>query len=333
MPRSLLSLVFCASMVSILPAAPSDTALLVVDELGVFTLDSGQKVRVLGRYRAQVGMRLELEGLDASFELPEDSRYPALLRAKGDRGLIELTAVPGSRRGEYRVVDIAEPPTFPDDFESMLAAARKRPPRAQSAFFGWAFREAQKPDSALLDPLVTAWIDWGTQERSASIERGIRWLQIARPALEAHSSWMTAAQSLVDTFPGNQKVTKALRELDLIETSHGWRPRAVVLAERGLLEMDGEILTLEQFDLREEVLTWRQRDQQASLLRGRTTAQYQRHVKAREVVEGMERDEVVLAWGYPAEVTWLREGKQVFEGWFYPDHKVFFVDGWVFVAR
>ena len=219
--RLLFALAICASLASPLVAKTSDSSLLVVDELQAFNIESRQEVRLLGRYRAQVGSRLELEGSDASFQLSDGARFPALLRAKADRGLIELTAVRGERRGEYRVLDVVAPPNFPEAFPAFLASARKRSPRAQEAFFQWAFREAALPGATILDPLTEGWLAWGEQERKAGVDRGIRWLQIAESTLSAHSSWIAAAQSLIDAFPGNPTVTDALRDLELIETTHG----------------------------------------------------------------------------------------------------------------
>ncbi len=302
---------------------------VVADELGHF--DFGGRILVVARYKSQVGTRLEVEGTTKNFLLPEDKHFDALGVAKSKRGLLEMEVSSGDRG--FVVHDIRETSDSRTVFQELSKNIEKHSAPRQRALIGWGFREANGRGNEFLEDLTSRWQKSGPDQIKLGRESALGWLRLSANAIGTDPRWISYANQVASQFPGDPTVIAALDELDLIETESHWRPRSLFLKELGLVESQEEVLTFEQAELRKRVEEWQAGDRQATLLRGRTTAQYKRHVQAGEAIEGMEREEVVLAWGYPKSVSWIRKGKTFYEGWFYGEREVFFTEGWVFTTQ
>jgi hypothetical protein len=312
------------------PPAPPAGARLLAEELAFFTPPEGSLALVLVRYRSQVGARLEVEGSDAVFSLPEDRRFPVIADPKTRKGVLEVQArVTRGAQGEtvYAVEEIRTTLGGEALFTDLAARLPATPPARRRVVVGWALAYAGTDPGKLRDMAIARWVEYGGEELNRDRTSAIDWLAAAQPYLSMEPKWIEFANRVGERYGSDREIAAKLGELGLVPTSRGWKLRSALLAELGMVERDGETITLEQAHLLTEISRWRERAQPADMLRGRTAAHYAREAEAGKVSEGMKREEVVLAWGYPDRVTWRREGGLLYEGWFWPTREVYFVEG------
>lgn len=319
-----------ASPPSAPPAPPAAGTRLLAEELAYFTPPEGSLSLVLVRYRSQVGARLEVEGSDAVFVLPEDRRFPVIADPKTRKGILEVQArVTRGSQGEtvYAVEEIRTTLGGESLFVDLAARLPGTPPARRRVVLGWALARAGAEPGRLRDAAIARWVEFGEEELNRDRDSAVDWLAAAQPYLPTEPKWIEFANRIVERYGSDREVASKLGELGLVPTSRGWQLRTALLAEIGMVERDGQTITLEQAHLLTEISRWREREQPADMLRGRTAAQYARDAEAGKVSEGMKREEVVLAWGYPDRVTWRRESGTLYEGWFWPTREVYFVEG------
>ncbi len=331
-------LVLLLAIVLVAPPGGEETVPQVVaEELAHFSPTEGAQVRVLARYSSQVGVRMELEGCEAKFIVPEEKRFQVLMDSKTRRGILEIHARANRSNGgswEYRVEDIQGTPAADSLFAGLSARLDSTPSPRRRAVIGWALGLSTGEEQIeFREQVASRWADLATDELGRDQESAVAWLKIGHPHFEGDDRWIAYANQLAEKYGNERSVTSTFESLGLIESSKGWRPRSVFLHETGMIERDGERMTLDQSHLRDEIARWSERRQQASLLRGRSTPQYKELAGSHEVAEGMKREEVVLAWGYPHRVTWKREGNSFYEGWIYENREVYLIEGLVFFSQ
>jgi len=308
---------------------------IIAEELAHISLAEGSVLRILATYRSLVGARLEVEGCEALFQLPEEARFPAIADPRTRKGILEVRC--RVRRGaqgqfELAVEEIVATAGGEALFDELAARLPDTTPPRRRAVVGWALARSEA-GSRWREQATAAWARLATEELLRSREDALAWLSIAHPHLESEPRWITTANRLAVQYPDDRDVPAKLTELGLIASSDGWHPRSELLRDIGMVVRDGETITIEQSRLRDEIGRWGERGQPADMLRGRTAAQYARDAEAGVVAEGMKREEVVLAWGYPERVTWSRSGDSLFEAWFWPSREVYLLDGAVFLEK
>ena len=318
----------------LLPAAiaAEEPNRFVADELSQLDISRPLEGRLVARYGSRVGNRLELDGTEIPVVLDPQAYFPALAEAKAARGLMELVVEPTDGRS-LRVVDVVPCPGAREVFHAIESQWDERSTPRARAVLRWGFREAEHEGAAFLEELAARWNRHGSERIEDGRESALAWLRLGSSALIADPRWIEFANAVATKFEGDPAVIATLEELDLIQTEARWRPRRLFLGEVGLVQRGEETITAERSQLLDRMRAWKGSGQQATLLRGKTTAQYQRHVEAHEVVSGMEREEVVKSWGYPLRVTWERRDGSFYEGWSYRDKSVWLIDGWVFEAE
>jgi len=322
------------------PARPTGTAAaretkVIAEELAHFSPAEGSVLSVLVRYRSLVGARLEVEGCESVFTLPEESRFPVIADPKTRRGILEVRCRVG-RGAQGETILAVEEIRATAGGEALFAElagrlAASSPPRRR-AILGWAL-SLSEAGSPWRERATATWTAIAPEEIQRGREDALAWLAVAHPHLESEARWIEAANRLAERYGDEREVPLKLNELGLIASSEGWHPRSNLLRDIGMVLRDGETITIDQSHLLDEIAHWKEGGQPADMLRGRTAVQYARDAEAGVVAEGMKREEVVLAWGYPDRVTWRREGDALFEGWFWPRREVYLVDGAVFFSQ
>lgn len=333
---SLLPLVIlCATLTA--PANDADVPRVVPDELVHLSFEAGDRIRVIARYRSQVGTRIGIEESDWTFEVPAESRFDVLYDSKSRRGLLEILARADDSSGRIRwvVESIAVAAPVETLLAERLAAWSLLDDDRRRALLSWGFRVTE-PDGEEAHPareqVAETWARGRDPALSEGLIEGVRWLETAHPMLVNDPRWVEFANDIAKKHGNDVALVGRLEELGLIRGHGAWRPRAVFLREYGMVEREGELMTIDHSHLRDEIDRWNGLGQQASLLRGKTSAQYAKHIAAAEVIEGMSREEVVQSWGYPHRVTWQRGRDEFFEGWTYPEREVYLVDGHAFMV-
>jgi len=109
------------------------------------------------------------------------------------------------------------------------------------------------------------------------------------------------------------RVLKWIRELGYVLHRHEWIPREQFLAEQGWVRQGREWLRPEEARLKEVVDRFE--SETPKTFRTRTDERYKTESEAKRVAKGMNRREVIRAWGFfdDQNIIRLEEGKTVYE--------------------
>ncbi len=306
---------------------------VVPEEIPHLKLEIGQLLDVTARYRSQLGSRIEVNRSPVTFQLPPDHYFPALREAQANQGLIQMTVrvIEAEHDFALQIQSVATRTNRTEWFERRIQDSEHLATERQMALIGWGFGEVMTiDDSDLLESTTGHWYQLARSEISQGYPHALSWLRIAANSLETDQRWIEIVNEIARLYQAIPSLNSDLEDLSLIKAGGRWRAHSELLKEISMIEKGGTLKTTDQVQLLAEIDRWKLLGEQAKLLRGKTSGQYQRHIAAHHVVKGMTRDEVILARGYPERVTWKRIGDTLYEGWFCADFESYMIDGVVF---
>ncbi|HIA27105.1 MAG TPA: hypothetical protein EYN79_03145 [Planctomycetes bacterium] len=300
---------------------------ITVDELSLLE-PSSQVVEILATYKGRVGQTLLVEGLEEPLRLAPICRLPR--RGKEEAPLLELKVLvcgPGRNGIEWTVISAGR-------IDAPSAAVEKQIERAIDARGS---RRAQVCRWLLrldfLDDARSArlWADLAPSPRSH--EDALEWLRAGREKLGNSPDFLRYVGEIHQAHIDKPGIERRLRQMELVNDGERWHDSEGFLRRLGVIERDGTLVTLERVRLEDAVTTWVDGGGNRETLRQMIKPHIDRLISEGTVAAGLKREEVVAAWGTPEQVTWLRRGNSLFEGWYWSRREVHLVDGTVFSSN
>ncbi len=309
-------------------------------EIPSLALEPGARFQVAARYQSLLGTRLTIDGREQPLLLATEGEFEILREPQARDELLLLTVLAiRDRRGEIALeVETAERgPKAEQYYESLRRSFAGLGLEQRAAVCSWGAAEAGAVGTRGREDLLAVLEEMLGAELAgdgAAEARLLLWVARGESALHAEPRWRDQMLRFAELHGARPTLSRALSDAGYLRDHTGWRPKSEILAELGMTVRNRATMTRDRAQLEDAADAWRTAGHtDARLLRSLTAAQYQKHAKQQGVKEGMLRTELLLAWGYPGEVTWLRREERLFEGWVYDDHFVCLVDGYVFVVK
>lgn len=318
----------------------SEDDLVLPDELASCALSAQQELLVYGRLESWVGDCLTLQGSTTCFVVDSNRRYP-VLRSADYRSIslvLRVTHATSQPEVRYAVIDVARGPEQADWFSGRLDSLNRMPFDRRfgviETALSWSVRDAdlglQASGAEQLRRQIVTVSEAREYVVSARLLETIIELSRQHLVIDSDPALESALGAIHERAASDPNSSAVLRSKGYVRDRGKWRLESAVLQEIGMIRVGDRYLTLDAFRLEREATGWSRSGRNTSLLRSLTPQQYGTYAKAGETREGMSRTEVMTAWGYAERVTWQRRESQWFEGWFYGDQWICFVDGLAF---
>ena len=313
----------------------------VAEEAPFLDPAAGETLRFLGRYQGRLGDRFTV----GTNELPiafEAEQTEALFR-RGDLRQAWLELHVKAERAEtgairYTLISVSDGPSPEKYFREVTTGALDQlatDHRQQLAL--WAVREGDRAGTEYLSSsgreLLIRVLDEQAHRPPHDDPETCEWFASGARVFGEDPRWQRVVLSFANRHALPTAWPAHLEQNGFVLDHDGWRLRARVLADAGLVDVDGSAVTRERARLLTALKEWKGIDRSSRLLRGFTAEHYANATRQGNVRTGMDRREVVLAWGYPENVTWINRNRGFYEAWFFANGRsAFFADGLLFRA-
>ncbi len=313
---------------------------LLVEELSLVALESGAELEVLVHYQSLIGPVLMVEDCEIEFRIPQGKEFPILRnhRIREFQLVLRVRAQDSGQHGQpahFEILEARRGPELDRFFREIWPSLGELSSSRRRVFLEWALKSSRKNENAVLfaevaEAMLSEVEKACSRAKEQDLQDALTWLKIAQSLLSGEPRWIAAAIDFANRHGDHPVVARSLVGLELIYAGTGWRREADFFNEIDMSRYNGELMTVDRLHTVDTLERWGGGKNETLLLRGLTKQQYQMFARNRIPQEGMKRDEVLIAWGYPQRVTWLRRKNCFFEGWFYTSRRAYLVDGLLF---
>ena len=298
---------------------------------------AGQEVLVTGKYRGLVDSDLFLDGCDIAIVLHERAHFELLLKCEPNKDNLRIrgratTDIPP----RIRVEEISKAASDYDLLRDALESASRRTSDAQTMLNvgKQAVDGATKTGAPELRELAYEAFDLAI-ERAAKTASGDALTAQLEIVARANAIAQNPAYSrdklvaLLKQHPERQEIVAAIEGLGCRQYAGRWLTKEERNRAEGFKMVDGVWLTPREAAMTEaqQRLSPRLTASSLLLLRRRTDKEYVLMAEQKRVEEGMRREEVCMALGFPNYVVRDLHDQKEFDQWWYPHGYFYFYDG------
>ncbi len=292
-------------------------------------------VRIIGKFSSLVGDQLQVDETEIPLVL-NSGRIPDVLQDYNvHEYYLDIQGHWDPRRRQVRVESVRQGGTMAELLTALRQDLEQLDAGRLRSRLDWTLKQdASEADLATLRlELFSALVD----RIYASVEANQRFATLSQlllstqPLLSEARGWHGEVLRFANAYESHPSLKEVLQQLRYFKSSQGWTRESDYLRELGLKRVGDQVLTLEQAQLRRALRDYRARREMKALIRSLPDSRYREYAKDRRLLKGMNRVEALTAWGYPNRVTWHLDNKERFEGWFYEEKTIFFLDGLIVV--
>lgn len=292
-----------------------------------------ETIATIGRYKECFDNKLTLYGSGVTFLIKDRSHTQLLFSftKKKDNIIIEGTftsprtvQVSALRKGASDVAQLADRTgKMQPHTDAFYEEAQKALKRARQYQDGELTRAA-------LDLLKQS---FEAQKKTGRFQDTLRHLQHLKNMVMATGDTAMAIQEINQALTARKKTwpeaEEFLASMGCLKWNGTWMSRDTFMMQQNFVKSGGQWISAEQDLFRKAIKIILGQIEQKTIYRLRTDGYYHMNAKKGKLVQGMHREEVVLAWGYPEDVSRLKEKGFLFDQWRYGNDYVYLVNGQV----